>query len=135
MAAAGSILSDVSSYVDRAAKLLRLDAELLGIETKNNLQSVAVSISLFVAAAVVALLGLVALVFAAVLVLIELGMQPWLSAVIVAVVLFVIAGSLVLIGSARLRTWTLTPRRTLNQFRANIEALRASLRDEPSTHS
>ena len=51
MAGETPVLSDLSGYVNRVATLLRLDATLLAIETKQNLQSVAVSFGLLAAAA------------------------------------------------------------------------------------
>jgi hypothetical protein len=134
MAAAGtSIFSDLSGYVDRVAKLVRLDATLLSIETKENFQSVAVSIGLLVGALATAFLGLVILLFAAVLLLIQLGLAPSLAALLVAVALFVVSGALAFVGIERLKSWSLTPRRTLAQFTSNLHALRASLRNEANS--
>ena len=47
MAAETSIFSDLSGYVDRVSKLVRLDAALLSLETKENLRSIAISTALF----------------------------------------------------------------------------------------
>ena len=133
MTAAGSIFSDLSGYVERVAKLVRLDATLLSIETKENLQSIAISIGLLVAALAMASLGLIILLFAAVLLLVQLGLAPSLAALIVAVVLFVAAGILVFLGIERLKSWSLTPRRTLAQFNNNLQALQASLRNDANS--
>jgi hypothetical protein len=133
MAAQASIISDLTGYVDRVAKLLRLDAALLSIETKEKLRSIAISIGLLLGAAGVAFLGLVVLLFAVVSLLIELGLAPSLAALLVGVVLLLAAGGLAFVGIQRLKGWSLTPRRTLNQFTNNLHALRASLRDEPNT--
>jgi hypothetical protein len=46
VAAATSIFADLSGYVDRVAKLVRLDATLLSIETKENLFSVGIALAL-----------------------------------------------------------------------------------------
>jgi Putative Actinobacterial Holin-X, holin superfamily III len=69
------VLSDLSGYVNRVAKLLRLDATLLAIETKQNLQSVGISVGLIVAALAVSFLGVVVLLLAIVLLLIQLGLR------------------------------------------------------------
>lgn len=130
MGAQSSIFSDLSGYVERVAKLVKLDVALLSIETKASLQSIAISLGMMAAAAAFALLGLIVLLFAAVLLLIQLGVAPSLAALIVAVVLFVAAGALIFIGLGRLKTWTLTPRRTIAQFSNNLEALRASLQHD-----
>lgn len=131
MAGETPVLSDLSGYVNRVATLLRLDATLLVIETKQSLQSVAVSFGLVAAAVAAASMGVVILLFAIVLLLIELGISATLAAFLVALVLFVVAGVMVFLGVRRLRGWTFTPHRTLAQFQSNIEALRASLHHEP----
>lgn len=133
MAAETSIFSDLSGYVDRVAKLARLDAALLSIETKQNLQSVGASVAFLMGALATAFLGLVILLFAAVLFLIQLGLGPSLAALLVAVALFIVSGALAFIGIERLKGWSLTPRRTLSQFTSNIQALRASMRNEANS--
>lgn len=126
-----SVVSDLSGYVSRVAKLLRLDAALLSIETREKLVSIAGTLELMVGALAVAFLGFFILLFAIVLLLIQLGLDPALAALLVAVVLFAAAGAMVFVSLQRLKAWTLVPRRTLMQFRTNIEALRASLDHEP----
>ena len=133
MPAETSIFSDLSGYVDRVTKLVRLDAALLSIETKQNLQSIGISIGLLVGALATAFLGLIILLFAAVLLLIQLGMAPSLAALLVAVALFVVSGGLAFVGIEQLKNLSLTPRRTLAQFTSNLKALRASLRNEPNS--
>ena len=133
MAAATSLFSDLSGYVDRVGKLVRLDVALLSVETKDNLQSVAVSIGLLAGAVALAVLGLIVLLFAAVMLLIQLGLAPSLAALLVAVALFAAAAILAFVGIERLKGWTLTPRRTLAQFTRNLQALQASLHDESNS--
>jgi hypothetical protein len=130
VAAETSMFADLSGYVDRVAKLVRLDATLLSIETKENLFSVGIALALLFGALVIASLGLIVLLLAAVLFLIQLGLAPSLAALLVAVALFAIAGILGFVGIERLKSWSLTPRRTLAQFTNNLQALRASLRND-----
>jgi hypothetical protein len=131
MAAQTSVIADLGGYVNRAAKLLRLDATLLSIETKQNLTAIALALGLLLAALAFAFLGLTILLFAVVLILIQFGLSPALAALLVAAALFVAAGLMVLVGLQRLKGWSPMPRRTLIQFQANIEALRASFHHEP----
>ena len=133
MSAETSIFSDLSGYVDRVKKLVRLDAALLSIETRANLQSIAIAIGLLVAALTTGFLGVVILLFAAVLLLIQLGLAPSLAALLVAVALFMVSGVFLFVGIERLKAWSLTPRRTLAQFASNLEALRASFRNETNS--
>jgi Putative Actinobacterial Holin-X, holin superfamily III len=130
---ATSIFRDLSGYADRVGKLFQLDAALLSIETKQNLWIAAISAALLASAAFTALFGAAFLLGAIVLFLIQLGVLPSVAALIVALVLFLVAGLLAFIGLARMKRWSLTPRRTLIQFRKNIEALRASLHNEQRT--
>ena len=129
--AAQTVLSDLSGYINRVAALLRLDAALLAIETKQNLLSVAVALGFLAVALAVAFLGVVILLFAIVLLVIQLGLSPALAAFLVAVVLFAVAGLMVFLGVQRLKSWSLKPHRTLAQFQMNIEALRTSLHHGP----
>ena len=76
-------------------------------------------------------MGVVILLFAIVLLLIQLGISASSAAFLVALVLFAAAGVMVFLGVQRLRSWTFKPHRTLAQFQSNIEALRASLHHEP----
>jgi Putative Actinobacterial Holin-X, holin superfamily III len=130
MAPGTSIFSDLNGYVDRVAKLVQLDAALLSVETKENLSSIGISLALLMGALATAILGLVVLLFAAVLLLIQLGLTPSLAALLVAVALFGVSGALAFVGIERLKSWSLTPRRTLAQFKCNLQALRASVRNE-----
>jgi uncharacterized membrane protein YqjE len=130
VAAGTSIFADLSGYVDRVVKLVRLDATLLSIETKENLSSIGISLALLFGALVIASLGLIVLLFAAVLLLIQLGLAPSLAALLVSVALFAIASILAFAGIERLKNWSFTPRRALAQFTNNLQALRASLRND-----
>ena len=80
MAVESSVFSDLSGYVNRVAKLLRLDAALLTIETKENLQAAVLAVGLLAAALAVAFLGVVILLFAIVMLLIQLGLSATLAA-------------------------------------------------------
>ena len=84
MAVEGPVFSDLSGYVNRVAKLLRLDAALLRIETKENLQAAVIAVGLLAAALAVAFLGAVILLFAIVMLLIQLGLSATLAAFAVA---------------------------------------------------
>jgi hypothetical protein len=55
-------------------------------------------------------------------------MQPWLAALIVAVVVFAIGGILLLIGKKRLDADNLVPRRTMRTLREDEEWIRERMR-------
>ena len=103
----------MSGYVDRVAKLVRLDATLLSIETKENLFSVGIALALLFGALVIASLGLIVLLFAAVLVLIQLGLDAKPSRSFGGGRTICDRRDLAFVGIERLKSWSLTPRRTL----------------------
>jgi hypothetical protein len=134
MATETPILQSLNGYMEGVSRLFQLDALLLSIETKENLRSIVVALAILAGALLAALLGLIVLTSAAVLWLVQLGVAPSLAALLVAVALFAIAGLLASAGMGRLKTWSLTPKRTWAQFTRNIETLKASFRHAPSAH-
>ncbi|MGK5519676.1 phage holin family protein [Micromonospora sp. URMC 107] len=76
-----------------------------------------------------ALLGTGALVAALVLVLAEF-MPAWVAALVVAVVLFAVAGLLALFGKKQVkRTMPVTPESTLHSVRADVESVRQAAKE------
>jgi hypothetical protein len=130
MSDVNSLISDVRGYLDRVAKLVELDAALLAIETRANLRSVFLSAGFLLGALAMGFIGLVILFFGAILFLVELGLAPSVSALLVAAALFVASAIFSVVGVRRLKGWSPIPHRTLAQFGCNLRALRASLRNE-----
>lgn len=83
---------------------------------------------LFGLAAVVALVGLNALAVAAVLGVAALGLAYHWAALIVAIACLALGLAFVLIGKSRLSTAALAPRRTLNQVKSDIDAVKEMAR-------
>jgi uncharacterized membrane protein YqjE len=96
--------------------LVRKEFELARAELSHNVSKATSGVVLLVVGALVAMLGLQALIACAILVLTR-WVDPWQSALIVGAAALVIAGILVAIGRARLDLRTLTPRRTLATLR------------------
>lgn len=104
--------------------LIRDEIESLKQELVNRLKVAGVGIGLFAGAAVFAYFGAFALLAAAILVL-AVFLWPWLAALIVAVVLFVIAGILALIGFRRLqRGMPPVPQSSLDSVKSDVQAFK-----------
>ena len=87
----------VQDAAQQTALLVRQELALAQLEMKEKGKRAGIGAGLFGGAGVVALYGLGALIAAIVLVL-GTAIEPWIAALIVAVVLFVIAGILALTG-------------------------------------
>lgn len=76
-------------------------------------------------AGVLALFALSMLLFAASYGLMAAGIWPWLSFLIVGVVLLIVVGILALLGRSALKKIQVKPERTIKQAKATIEALKS----------
>ena len=128
-------VTEMGEFVDKLGKLVRLDCLLLGAEIREARRELVTAVSAVAVAAALGFFGLGVLLSAAVLFLIELGLRPSLAAIIVAAMVFVIAAACASSGMAKLKTWSLTPHRTLKQVREDIEALRASISNVGSSNT
>lgn len=111
-----SVAELFATLATETTTLVRKEFELARAEITHNVSKAVGGIVMLVAGAVVALLGLQALIACAILV----GMRwvdPWLSALAVGGALLAVALVLVLIARARLHAGMLTPRRTLATLR------------------
>jgi hypothetical protein len=93
-ASTGELIGQLS---DQLTKLVRDEVRLAQAEVTQKAKKLGLGIGLFGGAGVVALLGVGALVTAAILAL-ALVLPGWLAGLIVAVVLFLVAGVLALLG-------------------------------------
>lgn len=93
-ASTGELVGQLS---DQVSRLVRDEVRLAQAEVTQKAKRLGIGVGFFGGAGVVALLGLGALVTAAILGLANV-LPGWLAAVIVAVVLFAVAGVLALIG-------------------------------------
>ncbi|HET6394719.1 MAG TPA: phage holin family protein [Blastococcus sp.] len=93
-ASTGQLISQLTEQISR---LVRDEARLAQAEVTQKAKKLGVGAGLFGGAGLVAFFGLAALITAAILAL-ALVLPAWLAALIVAVVLFAIAGVLALVG-------------------------------------
>jgi hypothetical protein len=87
----------IGQLTEQLSRLVRDEARLAQAEVTQKAKKLGTGAGLFGGAGVVAFLGLAVLISAAVLALAE-ALPGWLAALIVAIVLFVVAGGLALVG-------------------------------------
>lgn len=87
----------ISRLTEQISTLVRDEARLAQAEVTQKAKRLGIGAGLFGGAGLVAFFGLAVLISAAVLALAE-ALPPWLAALIVAVVLFAVAGVLALLG-------------------------------------
>ena len=118
----------ISGILTEARALLRTELQLARRELSENAARAGSGLILFALAALVALVGLGALATAAVLGIAALGLAYHWAALIVAGACLCVALTLALTGKARLSTATLAPKRTLNQVKSDIDAVKEMAR-------
>lgn len=118
----------IAGILAEARALLHTELQLAQRELSDSAARAGSGLVLFGLAAVVALVGLNALAVAAVLGVAALGLAYHWAALIVAIACLALALAFVLIGKSRLSTAALAPRRTLNQVKSDIDAVKEMAR-------
>jgi hypothetical protein len=116
-----------SDLAGETSTLVRQEIALFKAELGEKLTQTGVGAGAIAAGAVIAFSGWLALIAAAILGLSEV-LAPWLSALIVAVVIIALGAGLALFGESRLKADALVPHRTLNSLRED----QAWIRDQVS---
>jgi hypothetical protein len=119
-----ALLSDLAG---ETSTLVRQEIALLKAELSGKLTRMGVGAAALAAGAVIAFSGWLALLAAAILGLSHV-LAPWLSALIIGVVVIALGAGLALFGKSRLKADALVPHRTLNSLRED----EAWLRDQGS---
>ena len=120
----GEIVKDLTADI---SALFRSEIALLKLEVKDTVVNLSGGVGMFAAAAFVALFGLAFLFVTITLGLVALGVPAWLSALIVTVVLFVVAGVLALIGKKKLAAVNFVPNESVTQIKADIESIKTDI--------
>jgi putative superfamily III holin-X len=114
---------------EQLSRLVRDELALARAELSNKGRHAGLGVGLFGAAGLVALYGLGALVLAAVAGLAE-AVPAWLSALIVGVALFLVAGGMVLLGRGQVRrAMPPVPKEAADGVRADLAAMRTAVRE------
>ena len=119
-----ALLSDLAR---ETSTLVRQEIALLKAELSESLARIGAGAGALVAGGVIAFSGWLALVAAAILGL-SYVLAPWLSALIVGLVVIALGAGLALFGKSRLKADALVPHRTLNSLRED----EAWIRDQAS---
>jgi hypothetical protein len=119
-----ALLSDLAG---ETSTLVRQEIALFKAELGEKLSQMGLGAALLVAGGIIAFSGWFALLAAAILGLSHV-LAPWLSALIVGVVVIALGAGLALFGKSRLKADALVPRRTLNSLRED----QAWIRDQVS---
>lgn len=117
----GELFSDLSQ---QTAELIRQEMRLAKAELSEKLSDVGRHAMMVAAAAVFGLAALMAVTAAIVLLLIDLGVQPWLSAVITAAAMAAIAAVLAQSGISALRKKSIAPVETMHSLRETTQWLK-----------
>ena len=119
----GELIGQLS---DQVSRLVRSEVQLAQAEVTQKVKRIGIGAGLFGGAGVVAILGLGALVTAAILGLANV-LPGWLAAVIVAVVLFAVAGVLALLGKRDVaKAAPPLPTETIASVQADIDAVKTA---------
>jgi len=129
-ASTGSAGSDVSTselvtrLTQQSTELIRNELRLAQVEMTEKAKHAGVGAGLFGGAGIVALYGVGALV-ATIILALALVMPAWLSALIVAVVLFAIAGIVALMGKKQVSQATpAAPQHTIESVKQDVDTIK-----------
>lgn len=124
----GELMTQLS---EQTSRLVRDELQLAQIELKNSAKHAGLGAGLFSVAGLLALFGLTTLIATAIIAL-ALVLPLWLSALIVAVVLFIFAGIAALVGKKQVQQASPTPERTVTNVKRDVaEVKEARQHDHP----
>ena len=120
----GTIIRDLTADL---SMLLRSEIALLKLELKEAAAKLGGGAAMMAAALFLGLIGLAFLFVTITLGMIAAGLPPWLSSLIVTVVLFAAAGLLVVLGKKKLAGVNFVPSESIEHIKSDIDALKADV--------
>ena len=117
----GDLLGDLGRQV---STLVRREIDLARVEVTQGARSMGRGAATVAAGGLLAYAGLLALLAAIVLGLVQAGLDPWLAAAIVAVVVLTIGAVLVSIGLKAIRESNIAPTQTAETVKENVEYIK-----------
>ena len=114
----GQLFADLSRQL---STLVRQEITLARVEMTSRAQSAGRGAAMVGAGGALAYAGALAIVAAIVLLLIQMGLDPWLAALLVGVVVAVIGGALIASGRSTIANTDLTPHKTIETIRDDTE--------------
>jgi uncharacterized membrane protein YqjE len=120
----GTIIKELTADF---SNLFRNEIALLKLELKESAAKLSGGAALMSAALFLALIGIAFLFVTITLGLVALGVPAWLSALIVTVVLFAVAGVLAMMGKKKLESVNFVPSDSIEHIRGDLDALKADV--------
>lgn len=115
----------INRLTEQTTALVRSELQLAKTEMTEKAKHAGVGAGLFGGAGLIALYGVGALIATIILALVALGLAPWLAALIVTVVLFVIAGIAALVGKKQVSQATpAAPEKTIKNVKRDVETVK-----------
>lgn len=114
----GELFGDMAELLSR---LIRQEADLARTEVTSNISRLAKDASMLGAGGVLVHGGFLALVAAAIALLTRLGLDVWISALLVGIVLVAIGALLVDRGRQQMKTSSLAPTATVETLKEDVE--------------
>jgi hypothetical protein len=121
----GELLNDLGNQV---SSLVRSELNLARVEVTSSVSRMGRGAATAGIGGVLVFAGLLALLAALTLGLIEAGVDPWLAALIVAVVVLVGGGVAIFIGANQIRSTQLAPTQTAESVRDTVEVVKESIK-------
>jgi xanthine/uracil permease len=121
----GDLLGDLGRQV---STLVRREIDLARVELTSSIRQMGTAAGMTAIGGAVAYAGVLVLLLAAVLGLIAAGVEPWLAALIVAVVVLAIGAALVSVGMNRMKGTDLAPKQTVETVRENVEFVKEQMK-------
>lgn len=120
----GTIIKDLTTDL---SNLFRSEIALLKLELKESVTKLGTGGAMMGAAMFLGLVGLAFLFVTITLGMVALGLPPWLSSLIVTVVLFTAAGVLVMMGKKKLQGVNFVPSESIDHIKGDIDSLKADV--------
>jgi hypothetical protein len=117
----------IKELMENISTLFRSEIALLKWELKDTVAKLGGGIGLFAGALFLALVGVAFLFVTIVLGLVALGVPAWLSALIVTVVLFVVAGALAMMGKKKFAAAQFVPTQSVEQIKSDFETIKSDI--------
>ena len=114
----GQLFSDLSRQL---STLVRQEITLARTEMTNRATEAGRGAAMVGAGGALAYAGGLAIVAAIVLLVIQAGVEPWLAALLVGVVVVIVGGALIASGRTAISRTDLTPRRTIESLRDDTD--------------
>ncbi|MEK6371474.1 MAG: phage holin family protein [Acidobacteriota bacterium] len=117
----GTIIKELTADL---SLLFRSEIALLKLEIKHTVANLGGGIAMFAAAVFLAVLGLAFLFVTIVLGLVALGVPPWLSTLIVTLVLFAAAAVLAVMGKKKFAAVEFVPAASIENIKTDIATIK-----------